>query len=70
MLHRQRLLVSEACPVFAVFNVGQYRRDAAGTYNSFEFFKPDNAEAMKIRRCAVGSAPPPQAAHVMRSPPT
>uniref|UniRef100_A0A3Q3WGC7 6-phosphofructo-2-kinase domain-containing protein n=1 Tax=Mola mola TaxID=94237 RepID=A0A3Q3WGC7_MOLML len=33
-----------------VFNVGQYRRDAAGSYNSFEFFRPDNSEAMKIRR--------------------
>uniref|UniRef100_A0A3Q3WGA9 6-phosphofructo-2-kinase domain-containing protein n=1 Tax=Mola mola TaxID=94237 RepID=A0A3Q3WGA9_MOLML len=39
-----------------VFNVGQYRRDAAGSYNSFEFFRPDNSEAMKIRRaCAVAA---------------
>ncbi|CAK6984638.1 -phosphofructo-2-kinase/fructose-2%2C6-bisphosphatase, partial [Scomber scombrus] len=39
-----------------VFNVGQYRRDATRSYNSFEFFRPDNAEAMKIRRsCAVAA---------------
>ncbi|XP_055079224.1 6-phosphofructo-2-kinase/fructose-2,6-bisphosphatase-like isoform X3 [Periophthalmus magnuspinnatus] len=37
-----------------VFNVGQYRRDATKTYNSYEFFRPDNSEAMKIRRaCAI-----------------
>ncbi|CAF96180.1 unnamed protein product, partial [Tetraodon nigroviridis] len=39
-----------------VFNIGQYRRDAAGSYNSFEFFKPDNMEAMKIRKACVLSA--------------
>ncbi|KTG32598.1 hypothetical protein cypCar_00023770 [Cyprinus carpio] len=33
-----------------VFNVGQYRRDAVRTYKSFEFFCPDNEEAMKIRK--------------------
>ncbi|KAG7278454.1 hypothetical protein CRUP_038749 [Coryphaenoides rupestris] len=33
-----------------VFNVGQYRRDATRSYNSYEFFKPDNEEAMKIRK--------------------
>ncbi|XP_077426707.1 6-phosphofructo-2-kinase/fructose-2,6-bisphosphatase 1-like isoform X2 [Vanacampus margaritifer] len=39
-----------------VFNVGQYRRDATRAYNSFEFFKPDNAEAMKIRKaCAIAA---------------
>uniref|UniRef100_A0A3B4BEH5 6-phosphofructo-2-kinase domain-containing protein n=1 Tax=Periophthalmus magnuspinnatus TaxID=409849 RepID=A0A3B4BEH5_9GOBI len=37
-----------------LFNVGQYRRDATKTYNSYEFFRPDNSEAMKIRRaCAI-----------------
>ncbi|KAK0146802.1 6-phosphofructo-2-kinase/fructose-2,6-bisphosphatase [Merluccius polli] len=37
-----------------VFNVGQYRRDATRSYNSYEFFKPDNEEAMKIRKaCAI-----------------
>lgn len=35
---------------FSVFNVGQYRRDATRSYNSYEFFKPDNEEAMKIRK--------------------
>ena len=39
-----------SCFCFAVFNVGQYRRDATRSYNSFEFFRPDNAEAMKIRK--------------------
>uniref|UniRef100_A0A4W6EQE2 Si:dkey-96f10.1 n=1 Tax=Lates calcarifer TaxID=8187 RepID=A0A4W6EQE2_LATCA len=33
-----------------VFNVGQYRRDATRSYNSYEFFRPDNEEAMKIRK--------------------
>lgn len=33
-----------------MFNVGQYRRDATRSYNSFEFFRADNAEAMKIRK--------------------
>lgn len=37
-----------------VFNVGQYRRDAVKSYKNFEFFRPDNEEAMKIRKaCAV-----------------
>ncbi|XP_061551715.1 6-phosphofructo-2-kinase/fructose-2,6-bisphosphatase 1-like isoform X2 [Phycodurus eques] len=39
-----------------VFNVGQYRRDATRAYSSFEFFKPDNAEAMTIRKaCAIAA---------------
>ncbi|XP_006004045.1 6-phosphofructo-2-kinase/fructose-2,6-bisphosphatase 1-like [Latimeria chalumnae] len=33
-----------------VFNIGQYRREAMKTYQSFEFFRPDNQEALKIRR--------------------
>lgn len=33
-----------------MFNVGQYRRDAVRTYKSFEFFRPDNEEAMTIRK--------------------
>lgn len=42
------------CPsvCVSVFNVGQYRRDAAGSYNSFEFFRAENTEAMKIRKYA------------------
>lgn len=36
--------------ILTVFNVGQYRRDAVRTYKSFEFFRPDNEEAMKIRK--------------------
>nr|XP_032810029.1 6-phosphofructo-2-kinase/fructose-2,6-bisphosphatase 1-like isoform X1 [Petromyzon marinus] len=36
------------------FNVGQYRREATQLYKSYQFFRPDNEEAMKIRRhCAL-----------------
>uniref|UniRef100_A0A8C8SXL9 6-phosphofructo-2-kinase/fructose-2,6-biphosphatase 1 n=1 Tax=Pelusios castaneus TaxID=367368 RepID=A0A8C8SXL9_9SAUR len=39
-----------------VFNVGQYRREAVQTYKSYEFFQPDNQEAMQIRRqCALAA---------------
>lgn len=42
--------------VTKVFNVGQYRRKAVPTYESFEFFRPDNEEAMKIRKaCALAA---------------
>ncbi|XP_074927399.1 6-phosphofructo-2-kinase/fructose-2,6-bisphosphatase 1 [Chelonoidis abingdonii] len=34
-----------------VFNVGQYRREAVQTYQNYEFFRPDNQEAMHIRSC-------------------
>lgn len=37
-------------PFPPVFNVGQYRREAVKTYTNFEFFKPDNEEAMTIRK--------------------
>uniref|UniRef100_A0A8C1G0F0 6-phosphofructo-2-kinase/fructose-2,6-bisphosphatase-like n=1 Tax=Cyprinus carpio TaxID=7962 RepID=A0A8C1G0F0_CYPCA len=33
-----------------VFNLGQYRREVLQTYKNYEFFRPDNEEAMKIRR--------------------
>uniref|UniRef100_A0A671QG84 6-phosphofructo-2-kinase/fructose-2,6-bisphosphatase-like n=1 Tax=Sinocyclocheilus anshuiensis TaxID=1608454 RepID=A0A671QG84_9TELE len=33
-----------------VFNLGQYRREVVQTYKNYEFFRPDNEEAMKIRR--------------------
>uniref|UniRef100_A0A673XCQ8 6-phosphofructo-2-kinase/fructose-2,6-biphosphatase 1 n=1 Tax=Salmo trutta TaxID=8032 RepID=A0A673XCQ8_SALTR len=33
-----------------VFNLGQYRREAVQSYKSFEFFRPDNEEAMQIRK--------------------
>ncbi|XP_027000369.1 6-phosphofructo-2-kinase/fructose-2,6-bisphosphatase 1 isoform X2 [Tachysurus fulvidraco] len=36
-----------------VFNLGQYRREAVKTYKNYEFFRPDNEEAMKIRRACV-----------------
>ncbi|KAK7128939.1 hypothetical protein R3I94_017235 [Phoxinus phoxinus] len=39
-----------------VFNLGQYRRDAVQTYKNYEFFRPDNEEAMKIRRACASSA--------------
>ncbi|XP_060108906.1 6-phosphofructo-2-kinase/fructose-2,6-bisphosphatase 1 isoform X2 [Heteronotia binoei] len=39
-----------------VFNVGQYRREAVQTYKNYEFFRPDNEEAMQIRRqCALAA---------------
>ncbi|XP_061112744.1 6-phosphofructo-2-kinase/fructose-2,6-bisphosphatase 1-like isoform X1 [Conger conger] len=39
-----------------VFNLGQYRREAVQTYKTFEFFRPDNEEAMKIRSaCALAA---------------
>ncbi|XP_065427294.1 6-phosphofructo-2-kinase/fructose-2,6-bisphosphatase 1 isoform X3 [Chrysemys picta bellii] len=39
-----------------VFNVGQYRREAVQTYQNYEFFRPDNQEAMHIRRqCALAA---------------
>ncbi|XP_062316443.1 6-phosphofructo-2-kinase/fructose-2,6-bisphosphatase isoform X2 [Osmerus eperlanus] len=39
-----------------VFNVGQYRRDATRSYKNYEFFRPDNQEAMKIRKaCAISA---------------
>ncbi|XP_039222004.1 6-phosphofructo-2-kinase/fructose-2,6-bisphosphatase 1 isoform X4 [Crotalus tigris] len=42
--------------VSLVFNVGQYRREAVQTYKNYEFFRPDNEEAMQIRRqCALAA---------------
>uniref|UniRef100_A0A3Q2XPE9 6-phosphofructo-2-kinase/fructose-2,6-biphosphatase 1 n=1 Tax=Hippocampus comes TaxID=109280 RepID=A0A3Q2XPE9_HIPCM len=38
------------CSFPPAFNVGQYRRQAVKTYENFEFFKPDNEEAMRIRK--------------------
>ena len=32
------------------FNVGQYRRNVVRTYTSFEIFRPDNEEGLKIRK--------------------
>lgn len=34
----------------AVFNLGVYRREAVKSYKSYDFFRHDNEEAMKIRR--------------------
>uniref|UniRef100_A0A8C1VH07 6-phosphofructo-2-kinase/fructose-2,6-bisphosphatase 2 n=1 Tax=Cyprinus carpio TaxID=7962 RepID=A0A8C1VH07_CYPCA len=37
-----------------VFNLGVYRREAVRAYKSYDFFRHDNKEAMKIRRqCAL-----------------
>lgn len=33
-----------------VFNVGEYRREAVKNYSSYDFFKPDNECAVKIRQ--------------------
>uniref|UniRef100_A0A8C1Y323 6-phosphofructo-2-kinase/fructose-2,6-biphosphatase 4b n=1 Tax=Cyprinus carpio TaxID=7962 RepID=A0A8C1Y323_CYPCA len=38
------------------FNVGQYRRECLKIYKSFEFFRPDNEEGLKIRKhCALAA---------------
>lgn len=51
---RHRLVHEEAAPLnttlFPEFNVGQYRRECLKIYKSFEFFRPDNEEGLKIRR--------------------
>ncbi|XP_055019088.1 6-phosphofructo-2-kinase/fructose-2,6-bisphosphatase 4-like isoform X1 [Boleophthalmus pectinirostris] len=39
-----------------VFNVGQYRRECVKIYKSFEFFRPDNEEGLKIRQQCATSA--------------
>lgn len=37
-----------------VFNLGVYRREAVRAYKSYDFFRHDNEEAMKIRKqCAL-----------------
>ncbi|XP_034522847.1 6-phosphofructo-2-kinase/fructose-2,6-bisphosphatase 2-like [Ailuropoda melanoleuca] len=37
-----------------VFNLGVYRREAVKSYKSYDFFRHDNEEAMKIRKqCAL-----------------
>ncbi|XP_043931787.1 6-phosphofructo-2-kinase/fructose-2,6-bisphosphatase 3-like isoform X2 [Protopterus annectens] len=39
-----------------VFNVGEYRREAVKQYSSYEFFRPDNEVAMKVRKqCALAA---------------
>ncbi|OWK02980.1 PFKFB3 [Cervus elaphus hippelaphus] len=50
-------MVSEGAVLFhAVFNVGEYRREAVKQYSSYNFFRPDNEEAMKVRKqCALAA---------------
>lgn len=37
-----------------MFNLGVYRREAVKSYKSYDFFRHDNEEAMKIRKqCAL-----------------
>ncbi|XP_071016818.1 6-phosphofructo-2-kinase/fructose-2,6-bisphosphatase 4-like isoform X1 [Oncorhynchus clarkii lewisi] len=38
------------------FNVGQYRRECLKIYKSFEFFRPDNEEGLKIRQQCASAA--------------
>ncbi|XP_015280203.1 PREDICTED: 6-phosphofructo-2-kinase/fructose-2,6-bisphosphatase 3, partial [Gekko japonicus] len=39
-----------------VFNVGEYRREAVKHYSSYNFFRHDNEEAMKVRKqCALSA---------------
>uniref|UniRef100_A0A3Q3R643 6-phosphofructo-2-kinase domain-containing protein n=1 Tax=Monopterus albus TaxID=43700 RepID=A0A3Q3R643_MONAL len=44
------------CLCRKLFNVGQYRREAVKIYKNFEFFKPDNKEAMRIRKACAAAA--------------
>ncbi|XP_076153032.1 6-phosphofructo-2-kinase/fructose-2,6-bisphosphatase 3 isoform X4 [Alosa pseudoharengus] len=39
-----------------VFNVGEYRREAVKHYSSFDFFKADNKDAVKIRNQCASAA--------------
>ncbi|XP_022449266.1 6-phosphofructo-2-kinase/fructose-2,6-bisphosphatase 2 isoform X4 [Delphinapterus leucas] len=49
LFHCWRVWVSSA-----VFNLGVYRRQAVKSYKSYDFFRHDNEEAMKIRKqCAL-----------------
>ncbi|XP_069834921.1 6-phosphofructo-2-kinase/fructose-2,6-bisphosphatase 3 isoform X3 [Dendropsophus ebraccatus] len=39
-----------------VFNVGEYRREVVKDFSSYDFFRADNQEAMKVRRqCALAA---------------
>ncbi|XP_048878791.1 6-phosphofructo-2-kinase/fructose-2,6-bisphosphatase 4a isoform X1 [Brienomyrus brachyistius] len=38
------------------FNVGQYRRECLKIYKSFEFFRPDNEEGLRIRKQCASAA--------------
>ncbi|KAJ8358762.1 hypothetical protein SKAU_G00152870 [Synaphobranchus kaupii] len=53
---RRRTTLRKTPDRSTLFNVGQYRRKAVPTYKNFEFFRPDNEEAMKIRKaCALAA---------------
>ena len=42
------------CYLFSVFNVGEYRRKRTREYNTHEFFRMDNQDAMQVREeCAL-----------------
>lgn len=48
---KRKMIPSVLAYVFPIeFNVGQYRRECVKIYKSFEFFRPDNEEGLKIRR--------------------
>lgn len=49
---RARWVLTELPPPasLVVFNVGEYRREAVKNYSSYDFFKPDNECALKIRQ--------------------
>lgn len=52
-LHLHEILTAVCvcvCVFHAVFNLGEYRREAVRSYKSFDFFRHDNAEAMRIRK--------------------
>lgn len=47
---RTKLKCYDLLLFFAVFNLGVYRREAVRAYKSYDFFRHDNEEAMKIRK--------------------
>uniref|UniRef100_A0A8C8IGF9 6-phosphofructo-2-kinase domain-containing protein n=1 Tax=Oncorhynchus tshawytscha TaxID=74940 RepID=A0A8C8IGF9_ONCTS len=56
-LHACRYEITGAGETFASkFNVGQYRRECLKIYKSFEFFRPDNEEGLKIRQQCASTA--------------
>lgn len=48
--HLSRLWCDHYPFLLIVFNLGVYRREAVKSYKSYDFFRHDNEEAMKIRK--------------------
>lgn len=43
-------VTTEGLSSSSVFNVGEYRREAVRQFSSYNFFRPDNEEAMRVRK--------------------